>query len=129
MTKRSTPRRSRAKILNRASVPSAIRRQFGLSGDPHRVTPAEAGVAEMLVALYHTFDSPLDHATLWAWHRMLMRGRPALAVSGGYRQHAEAMQVVSGSVPTRIVTDQRYSMSRACWPVERVRCPRLSCLN
>ena len=83
-------------ILNRASVQSSIRRQFGLSGDPRRITPAEAGVAEMLVALYRTFDSPLDRATLWAWHRMLMRERPALAVIGGYRQHAEAMQVVSG---------------------------------
>ena len=70
----------------------------------------------MLVALYHTFDSPLDHATLWAWHRMLMRERPALAVSGGYRQHAEAMQVVSGSVPTRIVTDQRYGRDVARHP-------------
>ncbi len=71
-------------ILNRASVQSSIRRQFGLSGDPRRITPAEAGVAEMLVALYRTFDSPLDRATLWAWHRMLMRERPALAVIGGY---------------------------------------------
>ena len=83
-------------ILNRASVQSSIRLQFGLSGDPRRVTPAEAGVAEMLVAFYRTFDSPLDEATLWAWHRMLMRERPALTVIGGYRQHAAAMQVVSG---------------------------------
>ena len=83
-------------ILNRASVQSSIRLQFGLSGDPRRVTPAEAGVAEMLVALYRTFDSPLGEATLWAWHRMLMRERPALTVIGGYRPHAEAMQVVSG---------------------------------
>ena len=37
------------KILNRASVQSSIRLQFGLSGDPRRVTPAEAGVAAMQV--------------------------------------------------------------------------------
>ena len=83
-------------ILDRASVQSSIRRQFGLSGDRRRVTPAEAGVAEMMVALCRTFASPMDHATLWTWHRMLMRERPGLAVIGEYRQHPEAMQVVSG---------------------------------
>ena len=83
-------------ILDRTSVQSSIRRHFGLGGDLRRVTPAEAGVAEMMVALYHTFDSPLDHATLWAWHGMLMRERPGLVVIGGYRQHRDAMQVVSG---------------------------------
>ena len=45
-------------ILDRASVQSSIRRQFGLIGDRRRVTPAEAGVAEMMVALCRTFASP-----------------------------------------------------------------------
>ncbi len=83
-------------ILDRSSVQSSIRRRFGLSGDRRTVAPAEAGVAEMMVALYREFDRPLDHETLWGWHRMLMRGHRELAVVGGYRQHAEAMQVVSG---------------------------------
>ena len=83
-------------ILDRSSVQSSIRRQFGLSSDRRRVSPAEAGVAEMMVTLYRTFDKPLDHETLWRWHRMLMRERRALAIIGGYRQHREAMQVVSG---------------------------------
>ena len=82
--------------LDRGSVQSSIRRHFGLSDDRRRVSPAEDGVAEMMVALYRAFDEPLDHETLWGWHRMLMRERPALAVIGGYREHAEAMQVVSG---------------------------------
>ena len=83
-------------FLDRVSVQSSIRRHFGLSDDRRRVSPAEDGVAEMMVALYRTFDEPLSHETLWGWHRMLMRERHTLAVIGGYREHPEAMQVVSG---------------------------------
>lgn len=50
----------------------------------------------MMVTIYREFDRPLDHETLWDWHRMLMRDRPHLEVIGGYRRHPEAMQVVSG---------------------------------
>ena len=83
-------------ILNRTSVQSSIRRHFGLGVAPRRVSAAEAGVAEMMVAVYRTFDAPLDHETLWRWHGSLMRERHWLAVIGGYRQHREPMQVVSG---------------------------------
>ena len=83
-------------ILDRASVQSSIRRHFGLGGDPRHVSPAEAGVAEMMMEVYRTFDAPLDHETLWRWHGTLMRERRWLAVIGGYRQHEEPMQVVSG---------------------------------
>ena len=83
-------------ILSRASVQSSIRHNFGLGVDPRRVSAAEAGVAEMMVAVYRTFDAALDHETLWRWHGTLMRERHWLAVIGGYREHAEAMQVVSG---------------------------------
>ena len=82
--------------LNRASVQSSIRRHFGLGVDPRRVSPAEAGVAEVMVEVYRTFAAPLDHETLWRWHGTLMRERRWLAVIGGYRQHQEPMQVVSG---------------------------------
>ena len=83
-------------ILDRASVQSSIRRHFGLGVDPRRVSPAEAGVAEVMVEVYRTFAAPLDHETLWRWHGTLMRERRWLAVIGGYRQHQEPMQVVSG---------------------------------
>ena len=83
-------------ILDRASVQSSIRRHFGLGADPRRVSPAEAGVAEMMVDVYRTFAAPLDHETLWRWHGTLMRERHWLTVIGGYRQHQEPMQVVSG---------------------------------
>ena len=83
-------------VLDRASVQSSIRRHFGLEPGRCTASPAEAGVAEMMVALYREFDRPLDHETLWSWHRTLMRERPRLEVVGGYRRHADAMQIVSG---------------------------------
>ena len=82
-------------ILDRASLQSSIRRHFGLGGDRRRASPAEAGVAEMMMALYSEFDSPLDHDMLWRWHRMLI-GERREAAAGAYRQHREAMQIVSG---------------------------------
>lgn len=83
-------------MLDRASVQSSIRRQFGLAADPRTASRAEMGISEMMVALYHDFDRPLDHATLWSWQRMLLGGRRGLQVIGGYRRHADPMQVVSG---------------------------------
>lgn len=83
-------------FLDRDSVQSSVRRQFGLTTDRQKSSPAEAGVAEMMVALYQKFDRPLDHKTLHGWHKMLMHDRRELAVIGGYRKHKEPMQVVSG---------------------------------
>ena len=83
-------------FLDRDSVQSSVRRQFGLATDHRRSSPAEAGVAEMMVALYQDFDHPLDHETMHGWHRMLMNDRRDLAMIGDYRHHAEPMQVISG---------------------------------
>ena len=83
-------------ILDRKSVQSSIRRRFGLIASRKTVSPEEEGMAEMMVALYREFNRPLNHETLWGWHRMLMRNRTQLEIVGGYRRHPEAMQVVSG---------------------------------
>lgn len=85
-------------ILDRDSVQSSLRRNFGLGGDDRRVSPAERGIAEMMVDLYRTFAEPLSHQKLYSWHRLLMSGRQDLADIGGYRTHVEPMQVVSGAV-------------------------------
>src|SRR5512136_2248272 len=39
-------------ILDRESVRSSLRRQFGLQTDDRRIPPAEQGIAEMMVDLY-----------------------------------------------------------------------------
>ena len=85
-------------VLNRDSLQSSLRRQFGLGGDERRVPPAERGIAEMMVDLYRTFAAPLSHEQLHAWHRMVMADAKRIEVVGGYRTHADAMQVVSGAI-------------------------------
>jgi Fic family protein len=83
--------------LNRESVQSSIRQQFGLHPSKKKVALAEQGIAEMLVDLYRSFSEPLTHATLFSWHRMVMKGRHDLMDVGGYRTHEDPMQVVSGA--------------------------------
>ncbi len=85
-------------ILNRDSVQSSIRRQLGLSTDRWRAGPAEQAIAEVMVDLYRTFAEPLSADTLFKWHRLLMSERTDIDDPGGYRTHAEAMQVVSGTI-------------------------------
>jgi Fic family protein len=84
-------------VLSRESLQSSIRRQFGLASDDRRIPPAEQGMAEVMVDVYRGFAAPLLDETLWAWHRMMMRGRFNLVDVGCYRTHSDAMQVVSGS--------------------------------
>jgi Fic family protein len=62
-------------MLERESVQSSIRKQLGLVGDGRQVGAAEAGVAEMMTALYRTLAAPLEQTCLFDWHRMLMNGR------------------------------------------------------
>ena len=85
-------------ILNRDSVQSSLRHQFGLGPDARRASPAERGIAEMMVNLYKSFAEPLTNETLFAWHTMLMRGERRMQSVGKYRTHSEPMQVVSGPV-------------------------------
>ncbi len=85
-------------LLDRDSVQSSLRRQFGLQTDSRRVAPAEQGIAEVLSDLYRHFVQPLDEQTLFQWHGWLMQGRRDLNNVGSYRTHAEPMQVLSGAI-------------------------------
>ena len=85
-------------LLNRDSVQSSIRCRLGLATDARNSSPAEQGIAEMMVDLYHHSDEALDEATLFSWHRMLMQGRQDLQDAGNYRTHDEPMRVVSGRI-------------------------------
>jgi Fic family protein len=76
-------------ILNRDSVQSSLRHQLGLGAEAPGVKPAERGISKMMLDLYRTFAQPLTDKTMFDWHRMLLQG-------GGYRTHAEPMQIVSG---------------------------------
>ena len=83
-------------FLDRASVQSSIRRNFGLRADKRRVPAAEKGIADMMVDLYRRFHKPLTHVGMHRWHKMLLGGRRDLKDIGRYRTRKEAMQVVSG---------------------------------
>lgn len=84
-------------FLNRDSLQTSLRQQFGLVSDSQRVPAAERGISEMMVDLYRSFADPLRHDTLFAWHKMLMTDdTKTIEVIGGYRTHAEPMRVVSG---------------------------------
>ncbi|UPK33104.1 Fic family protein [Bradyrhizobium sp. 186] len=85
-------------VLDRDSVESSLRRQFGLGNDGQRILPAENGIAEMMADLYKNFDTSLSHETMLAWHSMLMSGSRRIHTIGAYRTHPDPMQVVSGNI-------------------------------
>jgi len=83
--------------LDRDSLQSSIRRQFGLHTDQKKVPLAEQGIAEMMVDLYENFNTPLNNETLFKWHKMLLQSRTDLEEIGFYRTDPHPMQVVSGT--------------------------------
>lgn len=85
-------------LLNRDSVQSSLRREFGLETEARRIPPAERGIAEMMMALYRDFADPLTEEVLGDWHRLVLSGRSDIDVVGRYREHEDAMQVVSGAL-------------------------------
>ena len=85
-------------ILNRDSLQSSIRRNFGLTTDNRKIPPAEQGIAQMMVELYRQFDAPLTDNLLFHCHQMLMNGRHDLKNIGRYRTGEHPMQVVSGPI-------------------------------
>ena len=90
-------------ILNRDSVQSSLRHQLGLGTEKPGISPAERGIAKMMVDLYRSFAGALTDKTMFDWHRMLLSGDTSIQVIGGYRTHTDAMQVVSGPIHKRTV--------------------------
>lgn len=82
--------------LNRESLQSSVRRRFGLQADGRKASLAEQGVAEMMIDVYCHFDVPLDHRTLFKWHKALLKGRKDIKDKGCYRTDPEPMQIISG---------------------------------
>ena len=99
-------------LLNRDSVQSSLIHQFGLGPDKPRISPAERGIAEMMVDLYRTFASPLSDRMLFRWHRMLLKGNRDVAAIGSYRKGGDPMQVVSGPLHRRRVHFEAPPSSR-----------------
>jgi Fic family protein len=90
-------------MLDRLSVQSSLRRHLGLEPDSYPNKPREQGVAQMMVDVYATYAAPLTHETLFGWHDMLLSFDKRLDAVGAYRQHADAMQIVSGRADRPLV--------------------------
>ena len=78
-------------ILNRDSLRSSIRKNFGLATDRRKIPRAEQGISEMMLDLYQNFAKSLNHKTLCKWNSMITSGH-------NYRTSEEPMQIVFGSV-------------------------------
>jgi len=85
-------------VLDRSSVQSSLRRQFGLAVDGAPMRPREQGIAAMMVDVYSNHAAPLTHDTLCRWHGMLLSHDRGLETIGAYRRHDDAMQIVSGRI-------------------------------
>ncbi|MGB0713764.1 MAG: Fic family protein [Gammaproteobacteria bacterium] len=90
-------------VLDRDSVRSSILREFGLHTSDRWTgaasgTPADRGMAQMMVDLLRTRAEPLDRESLWRWHGQIMQGREDHMSVGAYRAHPDPMQVVSGPI-------------------------------
>lgn len=90
-------------ILNRDSVQSSLRAQLGLGAEAPNVKQAERGISQMMLDLYRNYADLLSDQTMFEWHKMLLAGDNDIKVIGGYRTHADAMQVVSGPIHKRAV--------------------------
>lgn len=86
-------------VLDRDSVQSSLRRQFGLTVDRRRAGPAEQGMAELATDLYQRFAEPLEEAALFRWHTLALAGSRGIEAIGTWRTHSDAMQIVSGPAP------------------------------
>src|SRR6195952_2030974 len=69
-------------ILNRDSVQSSLRHQLGLGAERPGITPAERGIARMMVDLYRSFADALTDKTMFDWNRMLLSGDTSIQVIG-----------------------------------------------
>lgn len=91
-------------ILDRESLQSSIGKHFGLEPYGSKVSSQkEIAMANLLCNVYETFNAPLTHEMLFAWHAMLFYESSAVVEKGRYRSHEEPMQIVSGRLDKKQV--------------------------
>jgi Fic family protein len=86
-------------LLNRESIQSSIKRNFGISViDIKKIPNAEAGLAEMMLDLYDNFSHPISKKSLGKWNSLILDGINSKIKTRSFRKDTEPMQVISGSV-------------------------------
>ena len=81
--------------LDRESLQSSIKQQFGLKVEKKHEMDKESRMARLLCDVYHSYDQPLTHEMLWDWHARLFNDSLHKMDCGKYRTHVEPMQIVS----------------------------------
>ncbi len=87
--------RIEGEFLDRESLQSSIKRQFGLQVPHKKDRDRESRMAELLCSVYSTFEKPLSHEMLADWHATLFSDVSTLSDKGRYRTHQDPMQIVS----------------------------------
>jgi Fic family protein len=87
--------RIEGELLDRESLQSSIKRQFGLPTQTMRGHARESGMAKLLHDVYTSSEEPLTHAMVGRWHEALFSSNSHIDCPGRYRTHAEPMQIVS----------------------------------
>lgn len=90
-------------LLDRESLQSSIKRQFGLDATLRKGADREMKMAKLLNHVYETFDKPLTHEMLWQWHSILFDKSSSITDIGKYRTHMEPMQIVSNKYGSPLV--------------------------
>lgn len=82
-------------ILDRESLQSSIKKQFGIKENYRKQGDKEHRMAQLTLDMYQTFSEPLSHEMLWRWHKILFDGQTHITDRGSYRTHPEPMQIIS----------------------------------
>ena len=90
-------------FLSREDVMSSIKNNLGINETPVYVKDQRAGgVAQLMLAVRKSFDSPLSIDMLKTWHNMLMSDARNIN-PGEWRTGAEPMQVIAGAYGHEVV--------------------------
>lgn len=90
-------------FLDRADVRSSIKNALGLNTYLEHVKDKKAdGVAQLMIDVRQTYAAPLTAEKLFAWHKLLLNHEQGIKI-GGWRDHEEPMQIVSGAMGKPVV--------------------------
>jgi Fic family protein len=85
-------------FLSRKDVMSSIRNQLGLNQNAgHVIDKRSKGIGQLMIDVRETYQETLNEDRLFSWHSMLFGSDQKIKV-GGWRDHQEPMQIVSGAI-------------------------------
>lgn len=88
-------------IINEEEIKSSIKNHLGLNPKPKFIKdPRAEGISKIMIDTYNTLLEPLSKKKLNEWHSMLFFNQSEILgiKIGQYREHKEAMQVISGAI-------------------------------